>query len=87
MTPLKRLDITVYVIEGSSQRQLEEDELAVVSIFQDKEDFQESAIFPRQHEELTKESQLKWYKDISQSDMVKYWIIEFQNNKIGVLNL
>lgn len=36
---------------------------------------------------LTKESQLKWYKNISQSDTVKYWVIEFQNNKIGVLNL
>jgi UDP-4-amino-4,6-dideoxy-N-acetyl-beta-L-altrosamine N-acetyltransferase len=36
---------------------------------------------------LTKESQIEWYKNISKSDNFKYWIIEFQNNKIGVLNL
>ena len=36
---------------------------------------------------LTKESQLKWYKNISKSDKVKYWVIEFQNYKIGVVNL
>ena len=37
--------------------------------------------------ELTKKSQLKWYKNISQNDTVKYWVIEFQNNKIGLFNL
>jgi len=36
---------------------------------------------------LSKESQLKWYKDITQSDNLKYWLIEFQNTNIGVLNL
>jgi len=36
---------------------------------------------------LSKESQLKWYKQTTLSDKVKYWLIEFQNKKIGVLNL
>jgi len=36
---------------------------------------------------LTIDSQLKWHEDISNSNEVKYWIIEFENKKIGVINL
>ena len=36
---------------------------------------------------LTEESQLKWYQEISDSNEVKYWIIEFEGKKIGVINL
>lgn len=36
---------------------------------------------------ITKDSQLKWYQSITKDKTVKYWIIEFNKIKIGVLYL
>lgn len=36
---------------------------------------------------LTKETQLEWYRKISQDETFRYWIIEFENTKIGLICL
>ena len=36
---------------------------------------------------ISKEQQEKWFKKISQEETSKYWIIKYDNNKIGVANL
>ena len=36
---------------------------------------------------LTKEDQIKWFERVSASDKYIYWMIEFDGNQIGVINL
>ena len=36
---------------------------------------------------ITKEQQEKWFKKICKEESCKYWIIKYDNNKIGVANL
>lgn len=36
---------------------------------------------------ITKDQQEKWFKKINQEETSKYWIIKYDNNKIGVANL
>jgi len=36
---------------------------------------------------LTMNNQLQWFTDINNNPAVKYWIIEYNSTKIGVLNL
>lgn len=37
--------------------------------------------------QITKEQQENWYKSIQNSTTSKYWLIEYNNQKIGVVNL
>jgi UDP-4-amino-4,6-dideoxy-N-acetyl-beta-L-altrosamine N-acetyltransferase len=37
--------------------------------------------------ELTEKSQLEWFNKISQSNECKYWIIQYNEKKIGLFNL
>ena len=36
---------------------------------------------------ITKEQQEKWFKKVSQDETSKYWIIKYENQKLGVANL